>query len=66
MKQVLERVVSKESIPSVHSLGLLLLRIPIVNPTLEYLRSVLSFYVLKRLQWNCFFVIVPLFCLVIC
>ena len=46
---VLRKVVTSECIPNVNCLGLLLLRIPVVNPILVIFRSVLSFYVLNRL-----------------
>ena len=40
----------KKAIPSEACLGLLLLRIPLVNPVLQWFRSVLSFYILNRLS----------------
>lgn len=48
--KAIQRIVSVEAIPKTNCLGLLLLRIPLVNPVLIVFRSVLSFYVLRRLQ----------------
>ena len=50
VKEVVERVVRKESIPSVRSLYYLLLRVPLVNPGLEVLRVVLAYQILLRLE----------------
>ena len=50
VKEVVERVVRKESIPSVRSLYYLLLRVPLVNPGLEVLRVVLAYQILLRLK----------------
>lgn len=47
---LIERVCSIKAIPSEACLGLLLLRIPLVNPVLQWFRSVLSFYILNRLS----------------
>lgn len=47
---VIQKILSTENIPNVNCLGLLLLRIPVINPVLFVFRSVLSFYVLNRLQ----------------
>ena len=49
-KEVVERVVRKESIPSVRSLYYLLLRVPLVNPGLEVLRVVVAYQILLRLK----------------
>ncbi|KAK8823086.1 hypothetical protein WA538_002237 [Blastocystis sp. DL] len=50
VKEVVERVVRKESIPSVRSLYYLLLRVPLVNPGLEVLRVLLAYQILLRLE----------------
>ena len=50
VKEVVERVVRKESIPSVRSLYYLLLRVPLVNPGLEVLRVLLAYQILLRLK----------------
>ena len=50
VKEVVERVVRKESIPSVRSLYYLLLRVPLVNPVLEVLRVVVAYQTLLRLK----------------
>lgn len=50
---VIQKVLSVEKIPNANCLGLLLLRLPVINPVLFVFRSVLSFYVLNRLQCSC-------------
>ena len=50
VKEVVERVVRKESSPSVRSLYYLLLRVPLVNPGLEVLRVVVAYQILLRLK----------------
>ena len=50
MKRVVQQIVMKESIEDVGVLRDLLVRIPLVNPTLEVFRCVLAFQVLLRIH----------------
>lgn len=50
MKGVIQQIVAKESIQEVSVLRDLLVRMPVVNPTLEVFRCVLAFQVLLRIQ----------------
>ena len=48
MKGVIQHIVTKESIQEVSVLRDLLVRMPVVNPTLEVIRCVLAFQVHAR------------------
>ena len=50
MKATLVKELSPEMIPDVSCLGLLLLRLPVMNQALDVLRSVASCIILKRLS----------------
>ena len=49
MKSVLMKVCSQTMILNDETLSLFLIRIPLLHPQLEVLRSVVSFYTLNRL-----------------
>ena len=49
MKSVLMKVCSNTMIRNNETLSLFLIRIPLLNPQLEVLRSVASYYTLNRL-----------------
>ena len=61
MRPTLEKVLSPAMIRDVSCLGILLLRLPLMNPTLEVLRSVASCIILTRLmKWTYFLQQTPL------
>lgn len=61
MRPTLEKVLSPAMIRDVSCLGILLLRLPLMNPTLEVLRSVASCIILTRFtKWTCFLQQTPL------
>ena len=60
IKEIIKRIVQKDSIEEISSLYRLLLRIPLANQAMEVLRCTIAYFVLERIQLKsccCLFIV---------